>query len=390
MKFLFTAPGFPGVQGTTAGSGVGRYLYGLTAGLQKLGHTCHVLAWGDDGAPSPQLVNGATVHLMPHRYWRVVERFLPESCDVYRRWARVRELDARHGYDWIECQNDEGIEVGVQWWFRPRAILRVHTTLAQTVCAKRVPVTRRTRFYLARERQSLRSASHILASSASHAEELRRLFPFIAPPRVVHLGVALAAGPDPAPAGPDRVGKPTFLVVGSADRRKGFDRLRPVLETYVRNHGPCRLHVVAACRPGVAEAYGLTPPFPAGLDVVWRSDLTDPELVREYAGAAAYLHLARYESFGYTPVEAAACGTPVVATRTGIAEELLTGDLARFLVDGDDPAACAAALAEAAAARDSVGRALQAHYENHFTEEQMVRSYLRQLEAWRSAGPEAN
>lgn len=53
------------------------------------------------------------------------------------------------------------------------------------------------------------------------------------------------------------------------------------------------------------------------LKVVGGGSTSDEELVKLYAGAKAFLALSRDEDFGITPVEAMACGTPVVAFRGG-------------------------------------------------------------------------
>jgi glycosyltransferase involved in cell wall biosynthesis len=42
--------------------------------------------------------------------------------------------------------------------------------------------------------------------------------------------------------------------------------------------------------------------------------ITDEELLDLYRGAAAYLDASLFEGFGYQPLEAMACGTPVVAS----------------------------------------------------------------------------
>jgi len=65
-------------------------------------------------------------------------------------------------------------------------------------------------------------------------------------------------------------------------------------------------------------------------------------------GAAhALLHLIDFEEpFGYSVVEAMACGTPVIAYRRGSMPELITDTVTGFLVDGPDHAAHAVEAAQ--------------------------------------------
>ena len=67
-------------------------------------------------------------------------------------------------------------------------------------------------------------------------------------------------------------------------------------------------------------------------------------------GAHALLHLIGFdEPFGYSVVEAMACGTPVIAFNRGSMPELIADGTTGFLVDDVDGAV--AAVAEAASAR---------------------------------------
>ena len=64
------------------------------------------------------------------------------------------------------------------------------------------------------------------------------------------------------------------------------------------------------------------------------------------SGAAALLHLISFEEpFGFSVVEAMACGTPVVAFRRGAMPELIEHGVTGFLVDDGDQAITAVALA---------------------------------------------
>jgi mannosyltransferase len=64
-----------------------------------------------------------------------------------------------------------------------------------------------------------------------------------------------------------------------------------------------------------------------------------------YSAADLLLFPSRYESFGYTPLEAMACGLPVVASRTGIFEDLDDQRIGR-LVDRMEAPAFASAVDE--------------------------------------------
>lgn len=70
--------------------------------------------------------------------------------------------------------------------------------------------------------------------------------------------------------------------------------------------------------------------------------VTRERLRQLYRGALAFVYPSRYEGFGIPPLEALACGAPVVATRTGAIPEFADG--AALLVDPGDGDALRAAL----------------------------------------------
>ena len=82
----------------------------------------------------------------------------------------------------------------------------------------------------------------------------------------------------------------------------------------------------------------------AGPGVEFVGALTDDEVRREYRGAAAFL-LPGAEDFGIAPVEAQACGCPVVALAEGGACETVADGETGILVEEPTPAAFADAIA---------------------------------------------
>ncbi len=78
-----------------------------------------------------------------------------------------------------------------------------------------------------------------------------------------------------------------------------------------------------------------------------------------YRALDLYVAPQRWEGFGLTPLEAMACGVPVVATRVGAFEEIVTEDTGSLVPPGDVPALASAiaALLDDAARRNRAGRA---------------------------------
>ena len=89
-------------------------------------------------------------------------------------------------------------------------------------------------------------------------------------------------------------------------------------------------------------------------------------------GALALLHLIRFdEPFGYSVVEAMACGTPVIAFNRGSMPELIAAGATGFLVDDID-----GAVAAVTAARTLDRTAIRAHAVERFGVARMVDSYI--------------
>jgi mannosyltransferase len=94
-----------------------------------------------------------------------------------------------------------------------------------------------------------------------------------------------------------------------------------------------------------------------------------PDIERWYRALDLYVAPQRWEGFGLTPLEAMACGVPVVATDAGAFGELVLQGVTGDVVACDDADALSApvqAIAANGARREEMGRAARAHVERHF------------------------
>ena len=121
------------------------------------------------------------------------------------------------------------------------------------------------------------------------------------------------------------------LFVGTIEPRKGLDDLLAVWDSLP--HPRPRLILCGDAGWGDVR-------LPRDAEVTGYVDRT--KLRELYRHARAFVYPSRYEGFGIPPLEAMACGAPVIATRTGAIPEYANG--AALLVDPGDRDALREAL----------------------------------------------
>lgn len=155
---------------------------------------------------------------------------------------------------------------------------------------------------------------------------------------------------DFAPASPEAVQsireklgltRPFLLTVGTVEPRKNLAFLVDVFERLA----PEGYDLVIAGAPGwrcepIFERFADTK-FPRQLHYV--RFVPDGGLAALYTAASLYVIPSHYEGFGFPPLEAMACGTPVLSSAGGSLPEVL-GDAARVLDTADADAWAQAAL----------------------------------------------
>ncbi|MBI3119349.1 MAG: glycosyltransferase family 4 protein [Candidatus Hydrogenedentes bacterium] len=239
-------------------------------------------------------------------------------------------------------------------------------------------------YYRAAITRGVRQARRIIADSRATAQELQELLDV--PPDLIDI-IPLGVSPHFAPVPLERIeairrqyALPAdfFLFVGTFEPRKNLERLITAWDS------------VAACIPENLVLAGRrgwrdAPILEAIQRSPFRSRIHLPSHVPEHdlpallSAARAFVWPSLYEGFGLPPLEAMACGTPVITSNTSSLPEI-TGDAA-LLVDPHEVDAIAQALRRVsanAALRDELrakGLTRAAQFTWHHTGDLTLRSY---------------
>jgi glycosyltransferase involved in cell wall biosynthesis len=132
------------------------------------------------------------------------------------------------------------------------------------------------------------------------------------------------------------------LFVGSVERRKN---LRGLLQAYARlleTDVACPLVIVGTRRRGAGEIGRTLQELHLEESVIFTGYVPDADLPAIYTGADLFVFPSLYEGFGLPPLEAMACGTPVVCSNAASLPEVV-GDAA-IMVDPYDVEGLAEAM----------------------------------------------
>ncbi|MFH0241556.1 glycosyltransferase [Streptomyces sp. HK10] len=329
------------------------YVAQLSKELARRGHQVTVHTRRDSPEPPDRvpLAPGVTVEHVSAGPPRPVPKddLLPHMTafgdHLARRWE-ARRPDVAHAHFWMSGTaamlgaKGRGVPV-VQTFHALGTVKRRHQGADDTSPPERIEA----------ERRIGRECARVLATCADEVFELAAMG--VPPERtsVVPCGVdPLEFGPaDPAGRGARRDGPHRLLAIGRLVPRKGFDQ---AIAALAQAPG-AELLIAGGPEPALLE----TDPeavrlrrLAGGLGVADRVRLLGavphermPELIR---GADLVLSTPRYEPFGIVPLEAMACGVPIVATGVGGHLDSVADRVTGRLVPPDDPGALARAVNE--------------------------------------------
>jgi glycosyltransferase involved in cell wall biosynthesis len=305
------------------------HLHEIFRRLRERGHPVVWLASGWRGAPARDELDGMEIHRTASRY-----TFGAAVPFYYRRKL------ARRGFDVVvEALNK--VPVYSPAWSRSPSVLIVHHLFGTTAFQEApLPIAALT-WLLERPVRRLYRSVPVQAISHSTATDLvGRGVP--APNlRVIHPGVDQSFF-RPADS-PTRAVIPTFLYLGRLQRYKRVDL---ILQAFARLHAegrPCRL-IIAGRGDREASLRGLAGKLEIADCVEFAGFVSETRKRELFRAAWANVFVSPKEGWGITNLEAAACGTPTIASDSpGLRESVVSGRTG-FLVPHGDVAALALAM----------------------------------------------
>jgi D-inositol-3-phosphate glycosyltransferase len=321
------------------------YVRELASSLAQAGVACtvYVRRWDRDGPDVVDVEPGFRVVHVEAGPPALAKEMLPEIVDEFtdRVLASVLaagDFDALHANYWLSGIAAHRIkhELGLPLVCTFHTLARVKAETGDPEPQRRIEA----------EAEVIRCADAILANSASEAGQLVELYGApadrieIVPPGVDHAffspgdrgGARRALGLDPH--------RPTLLFAGRIQPLKGL----PVAVSALAELGdPAAQLVVVGGPSGVGGEAELEASLALARRLGVRDQLilVDPQphhlLSTFYRAADVCVVPSRSESFGLVALEAAACGTPVVAAAVGGLLTLVEDGSTGLLVDGRDP-----------------------------------------------------
>lgn len=254
-----------------------------------------------------------------------------------------------------------------------RAVVTIHDAIAERFPDLTLPSKRAQLFWRLKVRLALRQCSVVLTVSDYAAHEVEEVLGVSAERiRVATEAPAGAFRPSDDPAMVRRLasragvpdGKRWFIYVGGFNPHKHVDAIVRALAIVARDRGPAAPHLLLVGTIDQDVFHGSQAAIRRAITaegaenlVHWTGFVPDEELGHLYSGAVAVVLPSASEGFGLPAVEAAACGTPAVATTASPLPQLLAGG-GIFIPPGDVPAIATAmrALLDDEPARQAMGR----------------------------------
>lgn len=352
--------------GTGDGGGMNVYVRELSSALARAGVLCDVYtrAWSDDLAPVLDIEPGFRVHHIPAGPPRpVTKESLPGVVDEFAEGV-IKSITTTGAYGGDDAPPFDAVHAN--YWLSGVAghaikhqlnlpLVSTFHTLDRVKAESSPEEVEADSSHLRAEAEAtvIRCSDTVLASCSVEAAQLSELYG--ADPsriRIVAPGVEHAFfGPGDRAQARRALGLPAtgplLLFVGRIQPLKGAAVAVSALASLVQDHPGAHLVVVGGPSgphgdEEVAHIVSLVAELGVEGQVVFVPPRPHELLSTFYRAADVCLVPSRSESFGLVALEAAACGTPVVASDVGGLSSLVDHGRTGYLVEDADPEAYAA------------------------------------------------
>jgi glycosyltransferase involved in cell wall biosynthesis len=172
----------------------------------------------------------------------------------------------------------------------------------------------------------LRHIKALITVSQFSKREISEFYDF---PKAQILVVPNAVSDEFQPGAPMGARPKYLLAVSSPSAHKNFSRMiRAFLQ--LKGHDQVELRIVGGGGGTVFSDDSLQASVSSDPRIRFLGRLTDQELIEQYQGAAAFVFPSLYEGFGIPPLEAQACGCPVLAANAASIPEVLQSSALYF------------------------------------------------------------
>ena len=216
-------------------------------------------------------------------------------------------------------------------------------------------------------RNTLKKVGRIVADSESTAKDIISYYPeFADKVRVIHLGISNDFKPlseeDIITFKKSKGIKDYILYVGNRKPTKNIKKLVEAFNMVRIKYNNLKLIIIGGKFSEVDEVDEAVKYLDLRNNIIEVIEVSDEELHRYYCGARLLVHPSLYEGFGFTPLEAMACGCPAVVSNTSSLPEVC-GDAAVYFDPYD--------------VSDMVKK-IQLVLENHALRDSMIKKGLKQ------------
>ncbi|MBI4378207.1 MAG: glycosyltransferase family 4 protein [Nitrospinae bacterium] len=298
-------------------SGIGRYIEGLYRGVIDYKPEIKIIAAGNGQLLSEGLFRRQMVFPFDAPVYSLSEQI--EGSLLVRKFGRMANVFHFPHYNapWFLPENSVVTVHDLTQFLFPEFFGRLRRCLAPLVL-----------------RNTLKKAGRIITVSESTAKDITDYYPEIVDKiRVIHNGISYDFKPLPEDKviafKKDKGVEGYIMYVGNRKPHKNIKRLIEAFSKIRIQHHNLKLIIVGEKFSDIDEVDEWIDRLDLRDDIIEIERVSQEELRGYYCGAIALVHPSLYEGFGFPPLEAMACGIPVIVSNTSSLPEVC-GDAAIY------------------------------------------------------------